>query len=192
MGLSEPSFPRSVSNAPALQRELTHRRDLLEDVVHGKPLLPQGPALHDTACLVRRAQQHLGGWWVARGGGITLGIHTLWGALVLTQAQVLACLIQPPPLPGPLFPQLLTLAPTSQPLWTRTEIHPSATQPEQHMPHQWCPPWWGFAPCCHVVTMGTIVTEWGQLKSSPKDVPVLVSGSVHMSPHTVKGLCRWD
>lgn len=77
-----PSFPNLKVKCPAPPRGLTHRRDLLEDVVHGEPLLPQGPALHDAACLAGSAQEHLGGQWVAGGGGGTVGIHTLWEALL--------------------------------------------------------------------------------------------------------------
>jgi len=41
------------------QWALTDWRAVLEDVVDGKPLLPQRPALHDAAALVGRTQQNL-------------------------------------------------------------------------------------------------------------------------------------
>lgn len=38
---------------------LTHRRDLLEDVVDRQALLPKGPALHNAVVLVGSTKQHL-------------------------------------------------------------------------------------------------------------------------------------
>jgi len=49
-------------HAPVLEflvLELTHRRDLLEDVVDRQALFPQRPALHNAVVLVGSTKQHL-------------------------------------------------------------------------------------------------------------------------------------
>lgn len=51
-------------------RPLTCGGDLLEDVVHGEPLLAQGPALHQAACRAGRTQEHLRRGRVRPGTGL--------------------------------------------------------------------------------------------------------------------------
>lgn len=127
----------------------------------------------------------------AEGGGGTSGTHTDGRHLLtLTQAQVLARLTQPPPLPRPVSPQSLTLALASQPLWIRIQTYLSpALLNSTHHPTA---PSLGLRAFLLRCYDGNTVTEWGQLNNSLEGIPVLVSGPVDMAPHLIKGLCRGD
>lgn len=81
---------------------------------------------------------------------------TLCGALC-TLGSVLACLIQPPPFPGPLAPQSLMQAPTSQPLWILIQAPPPATMLKRNITLM-VRSLVGLGPYCCAIMMGTRVT----------------------------------